>query len=143
MPSWITATRHCLTTSSRRRSEHTRSSTLTAQLPHTSLTRAELRVRSLCTRAARGCPAGLPGRAKGAANTVPDLTPPSRNIRGGEVRNSSKARPVSPAGQNQNQGQRQGQTRIVGLRPPSATLRAAHESTDGDGAQEEKQTAGR
>jgi hypothetical protein len=46
-----------------------------AHCPHNSRTFAELRVRALCTRAARGCPAGLPGRAKGAAQTVPDLTP--------------------------------------------------------------------
>lgn len=59
------------------------------QCPHNDRTPAEPRVRALCTRAVRGCPAGLPGRARGAAQTVPDLTPPSWN-RGGEVRNAAK-----------------------------------------------------
>jgi hypothetical protein len=71
----------------------------TAQRPYTGRTLNEPDVRAVCTRTRRGCPAGLPGRAKSAAQPVPDLTPPSRSIRGGEVRNSSKARPVRPAGQ--------------------------------------------
>ena len=61
------------------------------QHPHSGRTVQEPDVRPLCTRAARGCPAGLPGRAKGAAQTVPDLSPHHGT---GEVRSGTAAKRV-------------------------------------------------
>lgn len=98
------------------------------QCPHNDRTPAEPRVRALCTRALRGCPAGLPGRARGAAQTVPDLTPhhgtgePRSGTQQSASGQASRAEPRSRSRSRSKAG-------MVGLRPPTATLRAAHDST--------------
>jgi hypothetical protein len=103
---------------------------LLAQLPHTSRTERVDTVHPRCARVP--C---WPARTRKRRCSKAFLTsPPHHGTRGGEVRNSSKARPVSPAGQNQTP---RSSPSIVGLRPPSATLRAAHDSTGRQSASEE------
>jgi hypothetical protein len=89
--------------------------------PHTARTHTAHRENPACGHCAPALRAALlacPDAQRALLQSVPDLTPPSWN-RGGEVRNSSKARPVSPAGQNQRSRSR---SRSNPYRRPAASI---------------------